>query len=320
VAGEIAEIAQVMLSAAAVVGIVAFFSLWVHRAEGNRALTMGLYIVFGAFGFFVFLYGAGSAYRSYLEGESISKSSILAILLGVIAALGILPPLRHLISKIIPFNPRSKPDWVGFIVLSQIAALSIVSLTEENGSVEPVSLPYLIIQGTAFVAIAFLLVGALIYRTPSDAMVRLGLVRPTGRQVGAAFGLVIALFAVSVVASLLVQEFQPELHEEINENLVRLTEDVDSAPGALVLGLTSGTGEEVLMRGAIQPRFGILFTSALFAVLHAQYGLSYITAGVFVSGLVLGLERKYLNTTCCIITHATYNTIAVAATLVITVS
>jgi uncharacterized protein len=317
VGGEILEVSGLLLSALAVVGVVAFFSLWVHRAEGNRALTMGLYIVFGAFGFFVFLYGLGSAYRSYLEDESVARSSYLAIALGVIAGIGLIPPLRKLASRIVPFDPRSKPDMVGFIVLSQIAVLSIAALAADDGDFDPLSYPYLVIQAAAFVAIAFLLVGTWIYRSPRSAMDRLGLVRPSHSQVWIAVGLVLVLFMVSIASSLLVAEFQPELGEEITENLGRMTEQIETGRGALLLGVTSGTGEEVLVRGAIQPRYGIIFTSILFAVLHAQYGLSFVTLGVFVTGVIFGLERKYLNTTCCIITHSLYNTTAVAVTLFI---
>lgn len=315
---ELLDIAGLLLSALAIVGAVAFFSLWVHRAEGNRALTMGLYIVFGAFGFFVFLYGLGSAYRSHLENEPVANSSYLAIALGVIAGLGLIGPLRFLVSRVVPFDPRSKPDMVGFIVLSQIAVLSIVALTADDGEFEPLSYAYLVIQAAAFIAIAFLLVGTWINRTPRSALERLGLVRPTQAQVWISIGLVFVLFIVAIVSSLLVSQFQPELSDEITENLGRMTEEIETGRGALLLGVTSGAGEEVLVRGAIQPRFGVLFTSILFAVLHAQYGLSFVTAGVFVTGIVLGLERKYLNTTCCIITHSLYNTTAVALTLVIT--
>jgi uncharacterized protein len=320
---DIAEILGLLVTAIAVVGIVGFFAFWIHTADGKRgpqrgvALTMGLYIVFGAFGFFVFLYGLGSAYRNYLEDEPVGARSLLAISIGVVTGLGLIPSLRRLVAKVIPFDPRSRADWVGFIVLSQIIVLSIASLAADETEVESVNLAYLLIQSAALVAIAFLLVGWLIYRTPGETMQRLGLVRPTGRQVSISIGLVGVLFVVAIVSGLLVQAFQPDVYDDISDNLGQMTEEIDSLPGALALGLMSGTSEEVLMRGAIQPRYGIPFTSLLFAVLHAQYGLSYITAGVFASGVVFGLERKYLNTTCCIITHALYNTIAVAITLVI---
>jgi uncharacterized protein len=51
----------------------------------------------------------------------------------------------------------------------------------------------------------------------------------------------------------------------------------------------------------------------LFAFLHSQYGISFVLAGIFVVGVLLGLERKYLGTTAALITHAIFNAIAVLA-------
>jgi uncharacterized protein len=307
----VTEAVSVILSAAALIGIAAFFSLWVHRAEGNRALTMGLYIVFGAFGFFLFLFGAGSAFRDIREGNDIAQTSILAMAIGAIAGIGLLAPLRRAVARVIPFNPDSKPDMVGFILLGQIAALAIVSLFFEDTEVEPVGYALLTAQGLVMVALAYLAVGVFFYRTPGQATKRLGLVRPTAMQVVFSFGFVFLAFGVAIASSLLVQVLQPDLHRQIEDNLSRMTQDITTPWGALLLGIASGAGEETLFRGAIQPRFGIIFTALVFSVLHIQYGLSFITVGVFAAGVLFGLERKYLNTTCCIITHATYNTIAV---------
>jgi hypothetical protein len=63
----------------------------------------------------------------------------------------------------------------------------------------------------------------------------------------------------------------------------------------------------------VQPRYGLVLTSGLFALLHNQYGISFVLLGVFLMGVVLGLERKYFGTTAAIITHAIFNTIAVLA-------
>ena len=82
---------------------------------------------------------------------------------------------------------------------------------------------------------------------------------------------------------------------------------VASIPGILTLGLAAGIGEETLFRGALQPRFGLLFTSLLFAILHSQYGITFSTLAVFIVGLFLGLLRIRFNTTTCVMTHAAYN-------------
>jgi membrane protease YdiL (CAAX protease family) len=57
----------------------------------------------------------------------------------------------------------------------------------------------------------------------------------------------------------------------------------------------------------MQPRFGLIITSLLFALVHGQYGLSLATLVVFGLGLVLGLVRNRTNTTTSMLTHALYN-------------
>jgi uncharacterized protein len=133
------------------------------------------------------------------------------------------------------------------------------------------------------------------------------------RDIGIALGLVFVAFAISVSSSILVRLLQPDLYDRINENLGTMTSGVDSWWGAVILGVCAGTGEEILFRGAIQPKYGIVVTAIVFAVLHQQYGASFVTVGVFAVGILFGLERKYVNTTACIITHAVYNTIAILA-------
>src|SRR6266566_10017302 len=67
--------------------------------------------------------------------------------------------------------------------------------------------------------------------------------------------------------------------------------------------------EEILFRGALQPRLGLMVTALLFTSVHTQYSISFDTLTVFVLALGLGLIRKYTNTTTSAITHATFNLI-----------
>ena len=76
--GDIAQAIGLLALRRSCWGSSTFLSMWVHRANDERgkiALTMGLYIVFGAFGFFLTLYGLGSAYREYRNGNSIDDAS-----------------------------------------------------------------------------------------------------------------------------------------------------------------------------------------------------------------------------------------------------
>ena len=81
-----------------------------------------------------------------------------------------------------------------------------------------------------------------------------------------------------------------------------------SVGGAIALGLSAGISEELLFRGAVQPRLGLLLTTILFTIGHLQYGLTLATLQVFVIGLVFGLMRKRTKgIVVCMVSHATYN-------------
>jgi len=82
--------------------------------------------------------------------------------------------------------------------------------------------------------------------------------------------------------------------------------------GALTIGISAGIGEEILFRGAAQPRLGLPLTALLFAAIHTQYSLSPALIQVLVLGVALGLARQRANTTTAIAAHATYNFILAA--------
>jgi hypothetical protein len=82
---------------------------------------------------------------------------------------------------------------------------------------------------------------------------------------------------------------------------------------AIVLGVSAGVGEELVVRGALQPRAGLFWASVLFAAAHVQYtwfGM-LVVAGL---GIVLGLVRQHANTTTAIVVHAAYDIIAALGT------
>lgn len=309
---QIADAANLLGAIVVLLGLAAFVSVWTHRAPGNRALTMGLYLVFGGFGFFLFMFGLGSSYRDWREGTTPGVQSLLALSVGVIAALTLTPPLRKQLARIIPFDPARWTDTTGLFLLGSLGALSIFSLSQNEATTEAVSYVELAVSALAYTALAFIFVGYNFHRTFRQALTRLGLEIPTLKQVGIAIGFVFLAFAIAIASNVLLQLLQPDLADDISENLRTMTSNVDTLWGALILGLCAGVGEEILFRGAIQPRFGIIFTALIFAVLHQQYGASMVTVGVFGVGIMFGVLRNRTNTTCCIITHMLYNTAAVA--------
>ena len=297
------------------VAVAGFISMWAHRAqtEHGRAAKMGIYLTFGFLWFILFLVGASGIVNAWQAGNDPGAGSILLTALGVAAGIALIPWLRKPLAKILPFDGNSYRDMVALMFILQVP-IALVGLSYMNDeSSTSIEIHLLIVNALAFVAIAYLGVGFLINRSFATATKRLGLVRPSLRDIGIALACVVLALMASVASTILLEIFQPELVEDLQETLMELPGDINVFWAALLIGLTAAVGEEILMRGAIQPRFGIIFTSLVFALLHVQYGLSFAMVGVFFAGIVFGLERKYVNTTACIITHMIYNFIAVMA-------
>lgn len=296
------------------IGLGAFLSAWAHYAEQSRVLKYALYVVYGGFAILLILLGAAVvAAPAVGADQDQSRIGYLLVSLGVAVGLPLVPWVRRALATVMPLDPKSIPDMVGLSLLTGLAVffvyLTFFQATDVD--ISPVGTAELVIQSATFVALAFISVGTFMTRDLGDAMKRLGLSVPTARQVLIALGLVLVAFLISAAAGALTQFLQPELEEEIQRRLGEMTEHVRTVPGALTLGISAGLGEELLFRGAIQPRYGIVFTSLVFSLVHVQYGFSVIILGVFLLSIMLGIERDRMNTTASIITHSVYNTIAV---------
>lgn len=310
------ELLASILGAVGYIAVAGFISVWAYRAETEkgRAAKMGLYLTFGFLWFILFLVGASGVVNALRAGNDPGTTQLFLVASGVAAGIALIPHLRRPLARILPFDGDSYPDMIALLFILQAGVLAGLTLFIEPAELPQVRYSQLIIDALTFSAIAYIGVGLFTTRTFRSATERLGLERPTGREVGIALGFVVIALAVSFGSSLLVEWLQPEMTERLEETLTNMTGDLDIFWAAVAIGICAAVGEELLFRGAIQPRFGIVLTSLLFAVLHVQYDASLLIVGLFFAGIVFGLERKYVNTTACIITHATYNFIAVMAT------
>ncbi len=92
------------------------------------------------------------------------------------------------------------------------------------------------------------------------------------------------------------------------ENVVNLIRN--SAQSTFQIALVSvivGISEELLFRGALQPRFGKLYTSLLFASLHFQYLSIIAITEIFIISYVLCTIKEKTNTSTTIVIHALYD-------------
>lgn len=160
-----------------------------------------------------------------------------------------------------------------------------------------------------YVALALAGVGFLVRRDLRSSLARLGVRRPAPRDIGRIAAGAGALFVFNSGSEWLQQRWFAAtwLHDHaVNLELTRGL----SVPVALLLGITAGIGEELTLRGALQPRLGIVLTAAVFASLHVQYSW-YGMLCILAIGVMLGVLRKRAGTSVAIAVHALYDVLAI---------
>jgi hypothetical protein len=152
-------------------------------------------------------------------------------------------------------------------------------------------------------------VGFTVRRDLPATLDRLGLAPLRLPDLTPVLGGVVALIAVNAGAEWIQSTWFHDLWVA-DQRVNRLIAGSLSRPEILLLGLSAGFGEEIALRGALQPRLGIFRTSVLFALLHVQYswfGMLIIAA----LGLLLGWIRQRTSTSVAIVVHALYDVAAV---------
>lgn len=249
-----------------------------------------------------------------------------AILAG---GLMLLPPVRRGLARILPLDPDSFVHAIALATIVSVTLISIVPLLVLAtppllGTIQQMSatgkgltnargdagmLRDLVYGLIWLVPATIFAVGYGVQRNLSDALKRLGLVRPTWQQVLG--GLVTAVLLVGGVQLLsmgvtwLWQTMGwPETDGAAFGELLSFA---FNPLGAVIVGVTAGLGEELAVRGVLQPRMGILLSNLFFMSLHAyQYNWDSLLV-VFIVGTICGLVRQRTNTTTSAIVHGTYN-------------
>lgn len=245
------------------------------------------------------------------------------------ALLAAIPAVRRLVARWLPMDPDSPVHAVALAFIASLAVLSFGQLAATGGhpvlltivKANPDSLKTSVddlvvgmVLGLLFSAPATAVtVGWPLVRSLPQALERLGVVAPSRKQVLAALGVAIAMVVVFQgldwgLNTLWELTRWPKTDAGAFEKLLK---PLITPWGAVLIGVTAGIGEELMIRGVLQPRLGILLPNFFFTGLHAfQYGFDGLIS-VFCAGLVLGLLRQRTNTTCSAITHGTYDFILV---------
>ena len=156
---------------------------------------------------------------------------------------------------------------------------------------------------------AALAVGYGVRRDWGETLARLGLRRITLRETGLAVALTGLLLGLVHFADKGIAAVWQNFHWPVTDMdaFTVLLAPFITPVGAVVIGITAGVGEEVAVRGILQPRLGILLSNVFFTSLHAsQYHWDGL-AIVFLIGLALGFIRKKTSTSVSAIVHGSYD-------------
>ncbi len=266
-----------------------------------------------------------SIFQGVIIEDTFESLPLLAIGLWVPSLLGIiflLPTVRRFFARFTPIDPQSPVHAIA-LSLSMLVLINLfmtlgvglgnladmmAAVEEETGGGQDNTLLALWLQQILTALLAVVGVGWLSRRSWGGSFARLGLLAPTGRQwligVGAGLAMVPLVLLIEYISSLFGLGASADV-ERLTEELLG---SLFTTPfGILTLGLAAALGEETLFRGAITPRFGLILSSLLFALVHSNYGITLSTLVVFLLGMLLGWLRLRYNTSTAMITHAVYN-------------
>lgn len=235
----------------------------------------------------------------------------------IVASLLLLPPLRRLLVRLrLNIDPGSCVHATALALATLLVGFSLtnlwlIPLVAAQPEAIPITPQDVWVQELAFALLGVAGVGVFVRRDLRGTLERLKLRGLSPGDAGLGVGMLAVLLAFAWAVSMVWSRLWPQSYQEVGRISELLFGNLQSPIGALTLGLAAGLGEEVLFRGALQPRFGLLLTTLLFTVSHTQYTVSPVLVEIFVVGLVLGLVRDRRSTTLAILVHAAYNVMQV---------
>ncbi len=283
---------------------------WAGHAAGILAgLTAGATFLVGALD----LGGAGLV-QAGPGGQQVGlDAGIMAT--AAVAAIMAARPVRERIARVLPIDPDNPVHAYALVLAvimfgTQLATITFVNVLAVDQTLPPISIADVLASEVPFLVMALAGVGLYIRRNASGAAERLGLTRPAWWQIATALAAAGAFFGLIQGADWLGHIWTPGIASQVDKTTQHVFGGLNDPIGIAAIALLPGICEEILFRGALQPRLGLLATAVLFTSIHTQYGLSLDALGVLVVAIGLGLVRRYTNTTTSCVTHVTYNLLA----------
>lgn len=251
---------------------------------------------------------ATDAYVVLLQGMGIT---------GLLAFLPFLRPVRAALARVIKIDPNSTVHLTALVYAIYLLGLGISQqpLLTNPEVVEGLDLRLTSnlawTQGLGMVMLALSGLGVFVNRSWRELVTRLDLVWPSLRDLIVSIVAIIFLFAMQIAVVLVWRALDPAGFEQLESAGNVLFGEFAGLGAAFTIGFTAAVGEELVFRGALQPRFGLLLTALLFTVVHSQYGFSPASLLILLIALVLGVLRDRTNLTVCILVHFGYNFLSV---------
>ena len=244
------------------------------------------------------------------------------------ALLSLLPLLKgvriYLASKL-DFDPFSRLHIVALVTIFAITLIPLVPVTVtgvppylSESFMEMINSDGTLLEAAVAVDLytlfwtilaSFAIAGLFTKRNLGETLQRLGLTRPGAKEIAIAVGFALILVAVFYAVDEVIAVIWTAMGWPLTDYgaFEQFLIPFMTLPGIVIASVCAGFGEEISIRGVLQPRFGIIIPAILFASLHAfQYNWDGIIS-VFIAGLVFGLIRGRYSTTVCAITHTTYD-------------
>lgn len=314
-------IVEILILSLGIIGIILLANILVVRGRRNEQLAfnwvllflngpvlfIGLLFLFVPTDLLLQAFGDLNIDISYLHSAGLTL--ILTAAWGILVTL---PFIRELFARLIPIDPRSPVHTLALLMAGYLVGQGALTLSQGGlgGLAEtaaPASIILFVLSEILFAVVGLFGVGFLVRRHGQKLASRLGLEKPSLIHLLAGIGwigLLVVLQTIAGAAWAFLNPEQAQLLENVNALLLA---DVDTVWEWFILALAAGIGEELLFRGALQPVFGLGFTAVLFALVHIQYGYTPIMLFIVLLALVLGLVRRYYNTTVAIFVHTGYN-------------
>jgi membrane protease YdiL (CAAX protease family) len=230
------------------------------------------------------------------------------VVIAIVTLAGLIRRVRRPVFRVLGLEPSSAVHAVTAVAVALTlagSALMFTALQEEPESTIPFypTAPLTSMLGDA--ALAFAGVGLFLTRGPRAALARLDLRPLRFRHLGAALLVATAFHVVVGAMEFAESRLLPTVHA-LEERFQYEFVGVPPIVGGVLVSIAAGVGEEILFRGALQPRLGIVMTSLLFGAVHVQYQVPGMVM-IFVVGLALGVLKQRTSTTFTACVHVIYD-------------